>query len=108
MQEEVARAAMASYRDQSEEEILESHAIQSAQPRCFEPTRASRSEVTASRTTTPIPVAEKPSLLQSKIFGSVSKPATEKRKRVEEENGDDYSAKKIRPGGEGVGLGYRF
>lgn len=101
--EEIARAAMASYREESEE-IQESQASQSATEMLRVDPRESF-EVAASRTTTPTPNADKNTLHQSKIFGAVSKPAAEKRKRVDEGYGDEYAAKKIRAGAEGVGLG---
>ena len=102
--EEIARAAMASYREESEE-IQESQASQSATEMLRIDPRESF-EVTTSRTHTPTPGADKNSLHQSKIFGSVSKPAaTEKRKRLPDDYDDEYAAKKIRAGVEGVGLG---
>ena len=103
--EEIARAAI-SYREESEE-IQESQASQSAAEMLRIDPRESF-EVATSRTTTPIPSAEKNALHQSKIFGSVSKPAAEKRKRVDEDYGDDYAAKKARAGVEGVGLGIGY
>ena len=97
--EEIARAAMASYREESEE-IQESQASQSAAEMLRIDPRESF-EVAASRTTN----ADKNPLHQSKIFGPVSKPSAEKRKRFDDEYGDEYAAKKIRAGAEGVGLG---
>lgn len=102
--EEIARAAMASYREESEE-IQESQASQSATEMLRIDPRESF-EVAASRTTTPTPNAEKNNLHQSKIFGSVSKPAAEKRKRLPDAYDDEYAAaKKVRAAVEGVGLG---
>ncbi|KAF4628999.1 hypothetical protein G7Y89_g9147 [Cudoniella acicularis] len=104
--EEIARAA-AEYRDESPE-IQESQASQSATEMLRIDPRESF-EVAASRTTTPTPSAEKNSIHQSKhqtkIFGTVSKPHVDKRKRTDEEYKGDYSAKKIRAG---VGLGIGF
>lgn len=100
--EEIARAAI-NYREESEE-IQESQASQSAAEMLRIDPRESF-EITASRTTTPTPSADKNTLHQSKIFGTVSKPAAEKRKRVDEEYGDNYATKKARASVEGVGLG---
>ena len=101
--EEIARAAMASYREESEE-VQESQASQSATEMLRIDPRESF-EVAASRTTTPIPNAEKNNLHQAKIFGSVSKPTAEKRKRLPDSYNDDYAAKKVRAAIGGVGLG---
>jgi hypothetical protein len=62
-------------------------------------------EVARSPIGTPTLAAEKSGLLQAKIFGSVTKPVAEKRKRGEEEYGPEYASKKVRAGGGGVGLG---
>jgi hypothetical protein len=102
--EEIARAALEQHRRGESEEIQESRAIQSATEMLRADPRESF-EVAASRTSTPNPVAEKSGLLQSKIFGTVTKPV-EKRKR-EESYGVDYSNKKVRAG-EGIGLGIGF
>jgi hypothetical protein len=102
--EEIARAARASYSEESEE-IQESRASQSATEMLRIDPRESF-EVAASRTTTPTPNAEKNNLHQSKIFGSVSKPAAEKRKRLPHTYDEEYAtAKKVRAVVEGVGLG---
>ncbi|KAG0649911.1 hypothetical protein D0Z07_3694 [Hyphodiscus hymeniophilus] len=102
--EEIARAAMASYREESEE-IQESQASQSATEMLRIDPRESF-EVAASRTTTPTPNAEKNNLHQAKIFGSVSKPTVEKRKRLPDPYEEEYAAaKKVRAAVEGVGLG---
>jgi hypothetical protein len=101
--EEIARAAMASYREESEE-IQESQASQSATEMLRVDPRESF-EVAASRTTTPTPTAERNNLHQSKIFGTVSKPAAEKRKRLPDPYDDEYAAKKVRSVVDGVGLG---
>lgn len=45
------------------------------------------------------------SLQQSKIFGGLTKPVSEKRKRTEEEYSREYAAKKIRSTAGGIGLG---
>lgn len=101
--EEIARAAMSSFRGESEE-VQESQASQSATEMLrIDPHESF--EVAASRTNTPTPTAEKSNLLQSKIFGSVTKHA-EKRKRGEEDISS--SAKKLRVGHEGIGLGIGF
>jgi len=94
---------MASYREESEE-IQESQASQSATEMLRVDPRESF-EVAASRTTTPTPNGEKNNLHQAKIFGAVSKPAAEKRKRLPDTYEKGYSAKKVRAAVEGVGLG---
>jgi acetyl-CoA acyltransferase 1 len=101
--EEIARAVMASYREESEE-ILESQASQSATEMLRIDPRESF-EVAASTTSTPTPSAERNNLHQSKIFGSVSKPAAEKRKRLPDSYDEEYAAKKVRAAVEGIGLG---
>ena len=101
--EEIARAAMASYREESEE-IQESQASQNATEMLRIDPRESF-EVAASRTTTPTPNTDKSNLHQAKIFGSVSKPTAEKRKRLPDSYDDEYAAKKVRAAVEGVGLG---
>jgi hypothetical protein len=104
--EELARAALSSFREESEE-IPESQASQNAAEMLRIDPRESF-EVAASRTNTPTPTGEKSSLLQSKIFGSVTKGTTEKRKRGDDEVVAGYSAKKLRAGPEGIGLGIGF
>lgn len=99
--EEIARAA-AEYREDSQE-IPESQASQSATEMLRLDPRESF-EVAASRTNTPTPSADK-NLQQSKIFGGVTKPTVEKRKRTEEEYKNEYAAKKIRSSTTGIGLG---
>jgi hypothetical protein len=99
--EEIARAAMSSFRDESEE-VHESQASQTASEMLRIDPRESF-EVAASRTTTPVPV-EKSKAFQSKIYAPVTKTVMEKRKRGEDEI-RDYSAKKLRVGEEGIGLG---
>ena len=102
--EELARAAMATYRETSEG-IQESQASQSATEMLRIDPRESF-EVAASRTNTPTPSAENNNLHQSKIFGVVSKPVvTEKRKRLPDDYDPKYAAKKVRTSVEGVGLG---
>ncbi|TVY86019.1 hypothetical protein LAWI1_G008727, partial [Lachnellula willkommii] len=101
--EEIARAA-AEYRGESQD-VPESQASQSATEMLRLDPRESF-EVAASRTTTPIPTGDK-SLQQSKIFGGLTKPVVEKRKRKEEYS-REYSAKKVRSnasGGIGLGIG---
>jgi len=102
--EEIARAAMHSFRGESEE-VEESQASQSATEMLRTDPRESF-EVAASRTTTPNP-GDKASVHQAKIFGSVTKGVMEKRKRDEEFLTDHSPAKKIRAL-EGVGLGIGF
>lgn len=104
--EELARAALSSFREESEE-IPESQASQNATEMLRIDPRESF-EVAASRTNTPTPTAEKSNLLQSKIFGSITKGATEKRKRGDDEVVAEYSTKKLRVGPEGIGLGIGF
>ncbi|KAM3089327.1 hypothetical protein ACMFMG_000931 [Clarireedia jacksonii] len=89
--EEIARAALEHHRRGESEEIQESQASQSATEMLRADPRESF-EVAASRTSTPNPVAEKSGLLQSKIFGIVTKPV-EKRKR-EESYSVDYPKEK--------------
>jgi hypothetical protein len=103
--EEIARAAMKSYRGESED-ILESQASQSATEMLRIDPRESF-EVAASRTTTPTP-SQNSSLTQSKIFGVVTKPVVDKRKRSDQYRGPEISPKKIRGGGEAIGLGIGF
>jgi hypothetical protein len=103
--EEMARAAMASFRGESEE-VYESQASQTASEMLRIDPRESF-EVASSRTHTPNPAAEKSSLLQTKIFGPVTKGVVDKRKRTEEETAP-YSSKKMRVGQEGIGLGIGF
>lgn len=100
--EEIARAAMSTFRDESEE-VNESQASQTASEMLRVDPRESF-EVAASRTHTPLP-SEK-SLHQSKIYAPVTKTVIEKRKRGEDEG--DYSAKKLRVGQEGIGLGIGY
>ncbi|TVY71520.1 hypothetical protein LSUE1_G008130 [Lachnellula suecica] len=100
--EEIARAA-AEYREESQG-IAESQASQSATEMLRLDPRESF-EVAASRTTTPTPITDK-NLQQSKIYGGLTKPVPEKRKRTDEEYNREYSAKKIRSStASGVGLG---
>jgi len=103
--EELARAALSSFREHSED-IPESQASQNATEMLRVDPRESF-EVAASRTHTPTPTAEKSSLLQSKIFGSITKGTSEKRKRGDDDI-SEYSAKKLRAGPEGIGLGIGF
>ena len=103
--EEIARAAMSSFRDESEE-VHESQASQTAAEMLrFDPRESF--EVEPSRTNTPTPAVEKTNLHQSKIYGTVTKGVVEKRKRGDDER-SDFSAKKFRSGGDGIGLGIGF
>jgi hypothetical protein len=104
--EELARAALSSFREESEE-IQESQASQNAAEMLRIDPRESF-EVAASRNNTPTPTTDKSSLLQSKIFGTVTKVPTEKRKRGEADVVKEYSTKKLRAGPEGIGLGIGF
>lgn len=104
--EELARAALSTFREESEE-IQESQASQNAAEMLRRDPRESF-EVAASRTNTPTPITDKSSLLQSKIFGTVTKGPTEKRKRGDDDMVNDYSPKKFRTGPEGIGLGIGF
>jgi len=103
--EEIARAAMSSFRDESEE-VHESQASQTATEMLrFDPHESF--EVEASRTNTPTLAVDKNNLHQSKIYGTVTKGVVEKRKRGDDES-FDYSTKKFRSGGVGIGLGIGF
>lgn len=98
-------AAVSSFRGESEE-VYESQASQTAaQMLRFDPRESF--EVEPSRTNTPTPVSDKSNLLQSKIYGSVTKGVVEKRKRGDDER-TNYSAKKFRTGEDGIGLGIGF
>jgi len=103
--EEIARAAMSSFRGESEE-VHESQASQTAAEMLHIDPRESF-EVEASRTNTPTLATDKSNLHQSKIYGTVTKGVVEKRKRGDEDT-IDYSAKKFRSGGDGIGLGIGF
>lgn len=104
--EELARAALSSFREESEE-IPESQASQNATEMLRIDPRESF-EVAASRTHTPTPNSEKSTLLQTKIFGTITKSTADKRKRGNDEVLVEYSAKKLRAGPEGIGLGIGF
>ncbi|KAF7879079.1 hypothetical protein EAF04_000279 [Stromatinia cepivora] len=87
------------------EEIQESRAAQSASEMLRADPRESF-EFAASRINTPNPVTAKSELLQSKIWASVTKPVTEKRKR-DDHYGIDHSNKKPRATEPiGLGIGY--
>ncbi|EHL02463.1 hypothetical protein M7I_1544 [Glarea lozoyensis 74030] len=102
--EEIERAA-AGYREESQE-VTESQASQSATEMLRRDPRESF-EVAASRTSTPTPGGTKP-LHQSKIFGTVTKPTVEKRKRGDDEY-DYVAAKKHRtPAPVGLGIDRTF
>jgi hypothetical protein len=102
--EEIERAA-AGYREESQE-VTESQASQSATEMLRRDPRESF-EVAASRTSTPTPGGTKP-LHQSKIFGTVTKPTVEKRKRGNDEY-DYVAAKKHRtPAPVGLGIDRAF
>jgi hypothetical protein len=98
--EEIERAAAGGYREESQE-VTESQASQSATEMLRRDPQESF-EVAASRTSTPTPGTAK-SFHQSKIFGTVTKPAVEKRKRGNEEY--DYAAAKKLRAQAAVGLG---
>jgi hypothetical protein len=85
--------------ESEEEEIPESQASQSATELLRQNPRQSFEVVGSPAPST----AEASHLLQAKIFGSVTKPGVEKRKRVDEPS--PYEMKKQRTGVEGVGLG---
>jgi acetyl-CoA acyltransferase 1 len=103
--EEIAHAVMDSNRE-TREEIQESQASLSATEMLRIDPRESF-EVAASPTTTPTPATEQSGLLQSKIFGAVSKPTIEKRKNSEGYD-SDHLLKKPRTGEELIGLGIGF
>ncbi|KAJ8069955.1 hypothetical protein OCU04_000361 [Sclerotinia nivalis] len=87
------------------EEIQESRAAQSANEMLRADPRESF-EVAASRNNTPNPVTAKSELLQSKIWATVTKPVTEKRKR-DDHYGINHSNKKPRATEPiGLGIGY--
>jgi hypothetical protein len=98
--EEIERAAAGGYREESQE-VTESQASQSATEMLRRDPRESF-EVAASRTSTPTPGVAK-SFHQAKIFGTVTKPVVEKRKRGNEEY--DYAAAKKPRAQAAVGLG---
>lgn len=105
--EEIARAATTSFREESQE-VQESQASQSATEMLRADPRESF-EVAASRTATPTPGGDKSSLQQAKIYGSVTKSATEKRKWADEEYITEHSPKKLRAvAGDAIGLGIGF
>ncbi|KAG9231721.1 hypothetical protein BJ875DRAFT_468708 [Amylocarpus encephaloides] len=101
--EEIARSAR-SYREESAE-VPESQASQSAIEMLRRDPRESF-DVAASRATTPNPINDKTNLSQAKIFGVVTKPTVEKRKRGDDEP-TSYDAKKLRAMAS-VGLGIGF
>ena len=103
--EEMARAVLSSFREESEE-VPESQASQNAAEMLRIDPRESF-EVAASRNNTPTP-SEKSNLLQSKIFGTVTKGVAEKRKRGDDEVVAEYPTKKLRAGPEGISLGIGF
>ncbi|KAI9732268.1 MAG: hypothetical protein M1818_007587 [Claussenomyces sp. TS43310] len=92
------------YRSDDDEEIDESQASQSASAMLRRDPRESFEVVS---TPTPTIAAEKSGLLQAKIFGSVTKPGNDKRKRLDDGSGStaDYEGKKARMDDEAVGLG---
>jgi hypothetical protein len=88
-------------RDESEE-VYESQASQSAAEMLRADPRESF-EISASRTHTPVPGGD--NLHQSKIYGGVTKPGGQKRRRTSEEEAE-MSAKKLRAAaGAAIGLG---
>jgi acetyl-CoA acyltransferase 1 len=89
---------MANYQSE-DEEIDESQASQTASAMLRRDPRESF-EVAGSPNSNK--VSEKSGLLQSKLFGTVTKSGAEKRKRVD---GEEFSGMKIRVSEEGVGLG---
>ncbi|KUJ20720.1 uncharacterized protein LY89DRAFT_682414 [Mollisia scopiformis] len=101
--EEIVRATNASYREESDEEVQESQASQSATEMLRADPRESF-EVAASRTHTPVPGDKAKVNLQSKLFAPISKGGAEKRKRDEEYG----PVKKARSDGEAIGLGIGF
>jgi hypothetical protein len=98
--EEIQRATAGRYREESQE-VTESQASQSATEMLRRDPRESF-EVAASRTSTPTPGVAK-SFHQAKIYGTVTKPVVEKRKRSNEEY--DYAAAKKLRAQAAVGLG---
>ncbi|KAH8808521.1 hypothetical protein F5884DRAFT_673628 [Xylogone sp. PMI_703] len=100
---EIARAAMSSQRDDSEE-IQESQASQSATELLRMDSRQSFEVAEARKNASPT-MTDRSTLVQTKIFGPVTKATTEKRKRVEDSYGTEYSVKRLRVPEEGVGLG---
>ncbi|KAF7905471.1 uncharacterized protein EAF01_005992 [Botrytis porri] len=87
------------------EEIQESRAAQSANEMLRADPRESF-EVAPSRTNTPNPVTAKSELLQSKIWGTVTKPVVEKRKH-DDHHSFGHSNKKSRASDPiGLGIGY--
>ncbi|KAB8302307.1 hypothetical protein EYC80_005743 [Monilinia laxa] len=103
--EELNRARYQEHRHGEGQEIQESQAAQSANEMLRADPRESF-EVAASRTNTPNPVTAKSELLQSKIWGTVTKSVVEKRKR-DDFRSVDHSNKKARASGHvGLGIGY--
>ncbi|KAG9248399.1 hypothetical protein BJ878DRAFT_488562 [Calycina marina] len=103
--EEIARAAMSSFRGENEE-VYESQASQTAMEMLrIDPHESF--EVEASRTNTPNLTTDKSKLHQSKIYGAITKGVGEKRKRGDDERSD--MSKKFRAGEDiGIGLGIGF
>ncbi|KAI9640858.1 hypothetical protein NHQ30_010699 [Ciborinia camelliae] len=90
------------------EEIQESRAAQSANEMLRADPRESF-EVAASRTSTPNHVTAKSELLQSKIWGTVTKPPVIEKRKREDHFGVDHSNKKPRGRASeliGLGIGY--
>ncbi|QSZ35408.1 hypothetical protein DSL72_008278 [Monilinia vaccinii-corymbosi] len=103
--DEYNRARFEGRRRGESQEIQESQAAQSAHEMLRADPRESF-DVAASRTNTPNPVTAKSELLQSKIWGAVTKPAVEKRKH-DDFQGVHHSDKRPRPSGHvGLGIGY--
>ncbi|TGO34092.1 hypothetical protein BHYA_0213g00220 [Botrytis hyacinthi] len=87
------------------EEIQESRAAQSANEMLRVNPRESF-EVAPSRTNTPNPVTAKSELLQSKIWGTVTKPVVEKRKRDDHYSSGQSNKKSRASDPIGLGIGY--
>ncbi|RFU33633.1 hypothetical protein B7463_g2691, partial [Scytalidium lignicola] len=101
--DEIARVAMSRQRDESEE-IPESQASQSATELLRLDPRQSF-EVAESQKSPSATVIERGTLVQTKLYGPVTKVTTEKRKRLEDNYSAEYSIKRMRVPEEGVGLG---
>jgi hypothetical protein len=92
---------IAAYNESDNEDIPESQASQTATEMLRVDPRESL-EVVGSPAPSKLPT-EASGLLQAKIFGSVTKPGVDKRKRVDESA--DYGVKKLRTAEAGIGLG---
>lgn len=101
--EEASRTAIPPQREDSDE-IQESQASQSATELLRLDPRQSF-EIAEAREEVPASATERGNLVQTKLFGPVTKVTAEKRKRAEDGYAADYSVKRLRIPQEGVGLG---